>query len=205
MNVFVLTTGRSGSTTFYEACKHIENYTCGHESRAQMTGEERLNYPDNHIEIDNRLSWFLGRLDEKYGDDAIYIHLKRDERAVAASYFKRRFFQLGIMGAYSHGILMKYTCDEKDADDLIKTVNTNINYFLKDKSKKMVLDLENVSEDFIAFVQLINGKTQINNSVNVFNNNFNSKPKFKLRQRLSYFNIALKQFINSAIFIFRYK
>lgn len=65
MNIFVLCTGRSGSKTFIKACNHITNYTCGHESRAKRAKlESRLNldYPPNHIEADNRLSWFLGRL-----------------------------------------------------------------------------------------------------------------------------------------------
>lgn len=60
MNVFVLTTGRSGSTTFYKACRHISNYTCGHESNWSLIGKERLNYPENHIEVDNHLVWMLG-------------------------------------------------------------------------------------------------------------------------------------------------
>jgi len=70
-----------------------------------MYGEERLNYPQNHIEADNRLSWLLGRLDEKYGDDAFYVHLKRDENATAASFVKR--YRKGIMKGYRkilHGL-----------------------------------------------------------------------------------------------------
>ena len=34
MRVFVLCTGRSGSTTFVRACQHIDNYTASHESTA---------------------------------------------------------------------------------------------------------------------------------------------------------------------------
>ena len=36
MNVFVLCTGRSGSVTFYNVCKHIKNYTTSHESRKNL-------------------------------------------------------------------------------------------------------------------------------------------------------------------------
>ena len=65
MNVFVLTTGRSGSLTFAEACRHITNFSCGHETRVGLIGAERLAYPDQHIEVDNRLAWFTGRLERR--------------------------------------------------------------------------------------------------------------------------------------------
>jgi hypothetical protein len=64
VNVFVLNTGRCGSVTFIEACRHIRNYSAAHESRATLIGEQRLAYAANHIETDNRLCWFLGRLDK---------------------------------------------------------------------------------------------------------------------------------------------
>lgn len=65
-NVFVLCTGRCGSTTlFAQACQHIENYTASHESKIFLLGDKRLEYSQNHIEVDNRLSWFLGSLEKK--------------------------------------------------------------------------------------------------------------------------------------------
>ncbi|MEJ1383421.1 MAG: hypothetical protein RPV21_03475, partial [Candidatus Sedimenticola sp. (ex Thyasira tokunagai)] len=67
MNIFILNTGRCGSTTFIEACRHITNYSAAHESRIQLIGDRRLAYPQNHIEADNRLSWLLGRLEHTYG------------------------------------------------------------------------------------------------------------------------------------------
>ena len=36
-NVFVLCTGRCGSTTFTQACQHIQNYTASHESKISVT------------------------------------------------------------------------------------------------------------------------------------------------------------------------
>jgi len=68
MRVFILCTGRTGSTSIIEACKHISNYTADHESLAKVFGNQRLDYPDYHIEADNRLSWHLGALNKKYGD-----------------------------------------------------------------------------------------------------------------------------------------
>jgi hypothetical protein len=94
MNVFILNTGRCGSTTFVKACEHITNFTTAHESRMHLIGNQRLAYPDNHIEADNRLAWFLGRLEAAYGDRAIYVHLRRDPLKTARSFEKRYNFAL---------------------------------------------------------------------------------------------------------------
>ena len=58
--VFVLCTGRCGSTTFARAAAHATNFTAKHESRTYKLGAQRLAYPDNHIEVDNRLAWWRG-------------------------------------------------------------------------------------------------------------------------------------------------
>src|SRR5688572_26940299 len=105
MNVFVLCTGRCGSTTFVKACSHATNYSSAHESRANVVGPERLAYPPNHIEADNRLSWFLGRLERTYGNNAFYVHLTRSREETARSFTKR--WDHGIMQAYRVGVLMK--------------------------------------------------------------------------------------------------
>ena len=54
MRVFILCTGRTGSTTIIKAARHIKNYTADHESLARKFGEDRFKYPDNHIEADNQ-------------------------------------------------------------------------------------------------------------------------------------------------------
>lgn len=150
MNVFILSTGRCGSTTIMKACQHITNFTSAHESRCHLLGEERLSYPENHIESDNRLAWFLGRLDKRYGDDAIYVHLKRDRGATARSYAKRLFVG-GIIPSYRISILQKlpnHTSHLDVALDYCDTVNENIEVFLKDKTKKMVFNIETAEQDF---------------------------------------------------------
>ena len=152
MNIFVLNTGRCGSTTFIQACRHITNYSSAHESLLTETGKQRLDYPENHIEADNRLSWFLGRLDEAYGDNAFYVHLSRDRDETANSFSKRIDF--GILKAYEQGILLhnKHRLPAPDiAHDHIETVESNIRLFLKDKSNKMEVVLETIKTDFIAF------------------------------------------------------
>ncbi len=157
MNVFILCTGRSGSTTFIKACQHISNYTAKHESRAGHLGEERLNYPDNHIEGDNRLSWFLGQLDQKYGDKAYYIHLKRSKDKTVRSENKRWYVRGSIVRPFCMGILMtpvaRTTAQSRlqITADYYDCVTANIELFLKDKTRVMHMQLENIKEEFPKF------------------------------------------------------
>ncbi len=156
MHVFVLTTGRSGSTTFARACTHIENYSVAHESRWQLLGPNRMQYADHHIEVDNRLAWLLGRLDDQFGDNAFYVHLIRDREAVANSYCQRRLGRESIIRAYSHGILYREHTTKEDCLDFYDTVNANIRLFLKDKTRTMTFDMAQSERDFPLFWQGIN-------------------------------------------------
>src|SRR5262249_21831625 len=146
------------------------NYSSAHESRMALLGPERMHYPVNHIEADNRLSWLLGRLDQVYGDEAFYVHLKRDVQAVAASYARRD--GTGIMQAYRDpGIVMglpKYTDPTTVAADYCNTVNSNIELFLKDKSRQMVFHLETAQQDFPVFCDLIGAEGDLAGALNEF-------------------------------------
>lgn len=152
MNVFVLSTGRCGSYTFAKACSHIVNYTVAHEPRAHLLLKNRFAYPENHIEVDNRLSWMLARLDLNFGGnkDVFFVHLRRNTLEVARSMVKRR--GIGIQQAYEKGGLMGEFREIEGEPleifiDYCRTVNTNIEYFLRDK-RKMNFSLENAKEDF---------------------------------------------------------
>jgi hypothetical protein len=158
-NVFVFNTGRCASSTFAAACRHITNYSTGLESRTGSLGRERLAYPDAHIEVDNRLAWFLGRLDEIYGDQAFYVHLVRNREETAVSYTKR--YQNGIIRAYRSSILLKMpdTVDPLSVcRDYWDTVNSNIRLFLKDKSHTMTFHLDDAHDAFRRFWQQINAE-----------------------------------------------
>jgi len=85
MRIFVLGTGRCGSTTFSKACSHITNYTSGHET---CRGQVNIKYPDNHIEIDPHLVWNLPLLKLKY-KGAYFVHLLRERDACIASLSRR--------------------------------------------------------------------------------------------------------------------
>lgn len=174
MNVFVLCTGRCGSHTFIEACSHITNYSAGHETRTRFIGRERLNYPPDHIEADNRLSWFLGRLDKVYGDEAFYVHLTRDRQRNAAS--MSRYMHMGILEAYTDGILMRssYRNDPLEFSlDLYDTINMNIESFLKDKTRKMNFSLENGPQDFRIFWENIGASGDLDASLGEWQRTYN--------------------------------
>ena len=138
--------------TAIEACQLITNYTAGHETRTGNLGPDRLDYPVGHIEADNRLSWFLGRLDERFGKEAFYVHLKRDPDATARSFSRR--YRRGIIKAYRTGILWKLPREANSLDvcrDYVETVHRNIEYFLRDKPYQLTMDLENISDGFDQF------------------------------------------------------
>ncbi len=152
MNVFILNTGRCGSSTFVRACKHISNFSAGHESNIRCIGDERFNYPPQHIEADNRLAWFLGRLEQVYGDNAYYVHLHRNLEDTARSFARRSDF--GVMKAYKEGLLLggqEGQTARQLAIDYIQSVESNIAFFLENKSQRMDFQLEQAKTDFKKF------------------------------------------------------
>lgn len=166
MRVFVLGTGRCGSVTFIKACEHISNFTAGHESRAGAIGGERLNYPSNHIEADNRLAWFLGGLHTTFSSEEVfYVHLRRDPAKVARSFHKRwdSSFHSSIIRAFGKGIIM----NDGDLDPFevcqfyVDTVTTNIEAFLADR-QHMTIWLEDARPGFRRFWQTIGAEGRLN-------------------------------------------
>lgn len=196
MRVFILSTGRCGSATVIHACKNITNYTAAHESRTSVIGQDRLVYPDNHIESDNRLSWFLGSLNKNYGDNAIYVHLVRNKKDTVKSFNKRWGAHSGIMKAFVSGVLNK-PIEQTTATERLKacelyydTVNDNISLFLENKPKKMTLRLETIESDFELFWDLINAEGDLKESkAELFIKHNQSKTTYKpnLKYRLKLF------------------
>lgn len=179
MRVFIICTGRTGSHNIAKACSFIENYTSGHETRIAMSASEKLNYPDNHIEADNRLSWLLGSLDKRFEDnDTIYVHLKRDPALVAKSYNRRWHLRYSIVRAFSSGILMKNSRqdDIKSCNDYVEVVNDNIEFFLKSKSNKLTINIENIDNDFKAFWKLINAEGDLEAALKCLSEPSNKSP-----------------------------
>lgn len=135
-NIFVLCSGRCGSHTFRRACTHATNYKSGHESVCMRHG---LDFPDNYIEVNNRLVWFMGLLDQKY-PDARYVHLYRDPHEVAISHTERCKQPFQVAFAWRKAIRcawhVKKGRDEErklltDCREFVDAINANIDVFLR--------------------------------------------------------------------------
>jgi hypothetical protein len=198
MNVFVLCTGRSGSSAFIEACKHITNFTAGHESRSEKLSSERFRFPDNHIEADNRISWQLGQLEKMFGQNAFYVFLRRDKKATAKSFLNRFLMPKSMIYAYANGIKKQPPEAIREEDrfqiclDYVETVNTNIEFFLKDKPHKIIIDLENIHSDFKAFWVKIKAEGHLDLALAEFNKKHNSSPKKTVDISYSFKHAVLK-------------
>jgi hypothetical protein len=185
MNVFVLCTGRCGSTTFVRACKHMTNFTAGHESYRGRIGEERLAYPPDHIEADLRLAFQLGRLDRKYGDRAYYVHLTRDP-AKAADSWAERFTTGTMMAAYRRGMIANEGVSRRDAAaEMVDMATANIEHFLKDKTHVLKVRLEQAEDDFRMFWGWIGAKGSLEDALAEWRVRHNAGlPPTPLRTRL---------------------
>lgn len=82
MNVFVVGTGRCGTTTFSKACSHATNMTSCHEGAAGTPYS--LIYSSDHIEIDPPLSFWVPELRRIY-PGCKFVHLVREPRGCVAS------------------------------------------------------------------------------------------------------------------------
>jgi len=203
MNVFVLTTGRTGSTAFSKACGFITNFTSGHETRLSIQGDERLNYPENHIETDNRLSWFLGSLDRRYGDSSYYVFLKRDPQKSADSYLKRSYLRSSIVNGFHTNVLMRDDAvNKQSAVDLITTMNSNIEHFLKDKSNVFHCSLEDMDVRFPEFWKWIEAEGDMDAAMASFKNKTNPSFKLSATDRFRLIGNAGKHFLKTTLKIF---
>lgn len=179
MNVFVLTTGRTGSTGFAMACRHISNFSAGHESRARSIGASRLDYPDNHVEVDNRLVWFLGGLDRAF-PGARYVHLTRDSEEVARSYNRRWHQYQTIVRAWKDGVLMGGRGRPLPiCRDYVANTNENIALFVRDRPS-ITVELERIDSHFPAFWQWIGAEGDLAAAMSEWPKRHNSSAEKRL-------------------------
>ena len=154
VNVFVLGTGRCGTVTMSHACSHVRNFTTGHESLAEATGDARFAYPPRHIEIDPRLPWFLGELYARY-PTALYVHLIRDPEAVAQSIARRWGGARGFANAFGQAMIYggdRHASRLDIARFQVRTMTANISLFLDTTlSESMTVQLEEVWDWFPEF------------------------------------------------------
>jgi hypothetical protein len=156
MKVAVLTAGRAGSMSLYQACRHIRNFTAGHDTKEGGLAAERVLIADGHIEIDTRFAWMLGPLAKANGETVHYAFLTRDRDGIAKSYNRRWTNRKGIIRGYCEAILQrdKPEDDLEIARDLVATVEANIACFLEGRPHS-IIRLEHWEEDVRAFFEVI--------------------------------------------------
>ena len=187
MNIFILCTGRSASSTFMKACKHIENYTTAHESLSRTFGKVRLDYPKNHIEIDNRLVWYLDSLERKYDKDVRYVHLQRDKEATAKSFNQRWNLRNSIVRFYCEGILMtplELIPKNKRLEicrEYVDFITDKIDHFLLDKTNTISIRVEDIKEEFVQFWNSIGAKGDLDAALHEFDLHYNKTEKRNLK------------------------
>ncbi|MBO7922675.1 hypothetical protein J5X92_10635 [Alteromonas sp. K632G] len=154
MNIFVLSAGRAASTTFARACVYIDNYSCAHESNAQMLFPQRMTYPNNHIEVDNRLVWFLPLIESYSKGETYFVYLKKDLDKIAHSYELRWGLRESIVKAFGHGILMRPKISHLERIDICRSYTQfceeSILSFISDK-RSITIEVDNIKEGFDQF------------------------------------------------------
>lgn len=182
-HVFVLCSGRCGSLTTSKALGHATNYTTGHESRwLEWQNTMRLNYPAQHIEVDNRLGWITGLLQQKFGDrdDVCYIHLRPSRKDVAKSFAHR--CKPGPMGLLENfGIIFsrpprQMTIPQRTevALGMIDAVTANIDLFLRDKPHKADMRIATARDQFPGIWKMLGCQGSLKNALNEFNTRHNA-------------------------------
>jgi len=159
----------------------------GHESRARRLGSDRFDYPDHHIEADNRLAWFTGALDRDYGNDAFYVHLIRDRADTIDSYNQRWVRNGSLIRAYCEGIhqIALHKLDKQRrlevVGDFYDNVNENIRQFLNDKERVLTIHLEQIQEEFPRFWKKIGAQGDLGKALETFQirHNRSNKGDFK--------------------------
>ena len=184
MKVFVLGTGRSGTKTFTRACEHLTNFTVSHNSLREGAGFDHkwsvLQSKDQHIEVDDRISWLLPVMERLHGDDAYYVHLWRDPAKVVRSYARpRRLHSQGsLLSTFYHGILgtppekkKVAAADATRAGELcMEVINKNIENFLENKSRRIFIDIDSPVEAFNRFLQEIGAEGDLEAAAAEFEN-----------------------------------
>ena len=197
MNVFILSPGRTATTTLSEAFSCVKGWSSAHESRSQLLGDERVNYPEKHLEFDNRLTWFLPRLTKKYSSSALLVIVQKKQCRLASSYNKR-WYKMNIMKSYSQGILMR---DLKDNNldvckDYVSNVYEHLEYVSKDWMDCIYLDIDNPEEGVVGILNYIGGtESDLKEILEFLKTTVSNKNEFSLYQRLSWVWFAFRFFV----------
>jgi hypothetical protein len=143
----------------------MTNFSVGHESLTGKVGSRRFAYPVNHIEADHRLAFQLGRLEERFGDSARYVHLTRDLPSTAESW-ARRYMISPMISSYRRGMIGTEAVSRQEAaTEMVEVATANIRHFLKDKSQVLSVRVEHGEEDFQKFWEWIGAEGSLDDAL----------------------------------------
>ncbi|SEE23770.1 hypothetical protein [Jiangella alba] len=153
LRVFVLGTGRCGSSTFIKACRHIDNYTAaGGSLPGGEIAANRLDYPEAHIEVDRRLCTRLDTLRAAYGSNSLFIHLRRDPAQVAASIAGDWRAQEPVLRSLAPTVVASHGSSPLElARRYVDSVRAGIESFRATVPYSMTIDLERARSQFAEF------------------------------------------------------
>jgi hypothetical protein len=191
LRVICLTTGRSGSSTLAAALGHATNFTVGHETRSSESILKRVAFPDGHIEVDNRLAWFVGHLADLFGEssEVVWVYLSRDPALVAKSY-STRIHSTGIVRAYARGI-RKDSSDLTHVDwynlslEMVEVINRNIELLLSSvKGPVIRIAIESPERGFTDLWKTAAIEGDLNAALKELRVNHNSSENLRRRARM---------------------
>ena len=164
MNVFVVGSGRCGTMTFSRACSHITNFTSGHE-----TSPGRMYFPDNHIEVDSHLCWYLPLVVDRY-PEAYWVHLQRRNLWMNVRSF------IGRPGTklYSGFAYMNKLSDRAAATLLVRNANRLVEKLIPDAHK---IYIEEPKTEFARFWDAIGAVGDLTAALLEFDVKYNATPR----------------------------
>lgn len=174
MRVFVVGTGRCGTSTFYQACRHVANFTAGHESAARTLG--LYPYPDGHIEVAAHLSMAMGRVMRAH-QSARWVHLIRDRDDAVRSLASQSQVQLD---SFARHWFQAFQADPNEvAAAFYDCVNANIERMLETvpPQRSKTLQLERIGDQWQEFWDWIGAEGDFEASLAEWERRYNSSDK----------------------------
>ena len=148
MRVFFISPGRTATTTLAKSFGQIKSLTSGHESNVKNRLGDRVIYPDNHVEADNRLLFFMPQLTERYGETELLVIIERNRAEIANSY-RKRWWKFNLPKIFAQGILMRDVKenDDKLVDDMVDWAYEQIHYFSKDWKNVITIKFDEIPKN----------------------------------------------------------
>lgn len=150
VNCFVVGTGRCGTSSFYQAAKHVRDWTAGHESAAGYIGPPV--YPDRHIEVDAQLVYRIPELLQLY-PEARWVHLIRERDSCVRSLAVESYQVMRAFAYQWHQVQMDFGVWEA-AESFYDRTNELISTLLPDAFVIQLEELAEKWEDFTDWLEV---------------------------------------------------